>query len=501
MLHKIRCILQRIFYGLREQSPVINCQHVGTVFALSKKWVLPREGEVMTKLVVIADDITGANDTALQFAKRNIRSSVRINFDQKKLLQETAAVLVVDTDSRDMAPEDAYRKVKATCEVLRTANIQHIYKKVDSTLRGNLGAEIEAAAAVFQPELVAIAPAFPENRRVTVGGYHLVESMPLELTEFAYAPKSPVKESRIVELLQHQTDCEIGLVPLNTVMDGEQAIGQAIENCVKQGERWVVFDAVLDEHLRSIVKAAKAYTQVLWVGSAGLAERLADFYQWAVEPRKETMTPGKGAVLVIAGSVSRITQAQITAALQLPDTKLIKLDVPSLVRNRKLEIRRCIKQGKAALLEGKDVVLASSGIDGGLPALDRAAEEAGFNHTGVSGLIAAALGDIANQLADCRLAGLVLTGGDTAIHVCRSLGAETIEIVEEVAVGIPLGRLVGGCCDGLPVITKAGAFGKEDSFVLALQKLRCAGKEQHEQAKIMSPGHEKTESLLRRSKS
>ncbi|CUH94603.1 hypothetical protein P22_0669 [Propionispora sp. 2/2-37] len=455
----------------------------------------------MTKLVVIADDITGANDTALQFAKRNVRSSVRIDFDQKKLLQETAAVLVIDTDSRDLAPEEAYRKVKATCEVLRTANVQHIYKKVDSTLRGNLGAEIEAAATVFQPELVAIAPAFPENRRVTVGGYQLVESMPLELTEFAYAPKSPVKESRIVELLQRQTDRKIGLVPLHTVMNGEQAIGQAIENCVKQGKKWVVFDAVLDKHLRSIAKAAKAYTHVLWVGSAGLAERLADFYQWAVEPRKETAALGKGTVLVIAGSVSRITQAQITAALQLPGTKLIKLDVAGLLRNNKLEIKRCIKQGRAFLLEGKDVVLASSGIDSDLLTMDRAAEKAGFNHTEVSGLIAAALGDIANQLADCRLAGMVLTGGDTAIHVCRSLGAEAIEIVEEVAVGIPLGRLVGGCCDGLPVITKAGAFGSEDSFVLALQKLRSAGDGQYEQAAVKGPGHEKTELFAGRSKS
>ncbi|MEN6412272.1 MAG: four-carbon acid sugar kinase family protein [Veillonellales bacterium] len=425
----------------------------------------------MVKLAVIADDITGANDTAVQFAKHNIRSRVRIDFDQQKLLHEPADVIVVDTESRDIAPAEAYRKVKTVCEALQTSGVKNIYKKVDSTLRGNLGAEIEAAAMVFQPELVVIAPAFPGNQRTTVGGYHLLANLPIELTEIAHAPKSPVNESRIVELLHTQTDSKIGLISLSTVMAGAGAIKQAIRHCLDRGESWIVFDAVLDEHLRLIVKTAQDYHNVLWVGSAGMAEQLPDFYQWSVEPQTAVI-PGKGAVLVIAGSVSKVTQAQINAVLNLSNIQMIRMDAAKLIQNQEREIERCIKQAKVLLEQEKDVLIASAVDDYDVVDAVTAGKGLGISSTEVSEYTAAAFGTLAAGLADVQLAGMVLTGGDTAIHVCRALEAEAIEVLEQVTAGIPLCRLVGGRCNGLLVITKAGAFGNEDSFILSLQAMR-----------------------------
>lgn len=425
----------------------------------------------MIKLAVIADDITGANDTAVQFSKRNISSCVRIDFDPEKILKETADVIVIDTDSRDIAPAVAYDRVKTVCEVLRNSGIKNIYKKVDSTLRGNLGAEIEATAAVFQPEIVVIAPAFPSNKRVTVGGYHLLDQIPIELTEIAHAPKSPVDESRIVELLHKQTQSKIGLISLHVVMKGLEAVKQAIQQCLERGEKWIVFDAVLDEHLECIVKATQSYHGALWVGSAGLAEQLTDFYEWSAE-QKNIGIGAKGPVLMIAGSVSKVTQAQISTALNLPNIALVKMDVANLIHNKESEIRLCAKHAKTQLSQGKDVVIASAVDDSDVLAAVAAGKKCGLSSTEVSEQTAVALSEIAIQLTDYQLAGMVLTGGDTAIHVCRSLGAEAIEILEEVAVGIPLGRLVGGLCNGLQVVTKAGAFGQEDAFVLSIKAMR-----------------------------
>jgi uncharacterized protein YgbK (DUF1537 family) len=427
----------------------------------------------MIKLAVIADDITGANDTAVQFSKHNISSCVRIDFDQKKLLKETADVIVIDTDSRDIAPAAAYDRVKIVCEVLQHSGVKNIYKKVDSTLRGNLGAEIEATAAVFQPEVVVIAPAFPSNKRITVGGYHLLNQIPIELTEIAHAPKSPVDESRIVELLHKQTDVKIGLISLHVVMKGLEAVKQAIKHCLERNESWIVFDAVLDEHLELIVKATQDYHKVLWVGSAGLAEQLPDFYQWSAEPKKIVIA-ANGPVLVIAGSVSKVTQAQVSEALSLPNIQLVKMNVANLIQDEELEIMRCTKQAQALLEQGKDILIASAVNDNDVFAAVAAGKCCGLSSNEVSEQTAVALGDIVAQLADYQLAGMVLTGGDTAIHVCRSLGAEAIEVLEEVAVGIPLGRLVGGRCNGLQVVTKAGAFGQEDAFVLSIQAMRKA---------------------------
>lgn len=425
----------------------------------------------MIKLAVIADDITGANDTALQFSKHNISSCVRIDFDHKKLLEETADVIVIDTDSRDIAPVTAYDRVTAVCRALQKSGVYNIFKKIDSTLRGNLGAEIEATAKVFEPELVVIAPAFPSNKRVTVGGYHLLHQIPIELTEIAHGPKSPVDESRIVELLHKQTDTKIGLISLHVVMSGLERIKQAIQHCIERNERWIVFDAVLDEHLAVIVKATQDYHKVLWVGSAGLAEQLPDLYQWSVRQEHNAIST-TGSVLVIAGSVSKVTQAQITVALHLPNIQLIKMNVANLIQNKGLEITRCVQQAKTLLKQGKDMLIASAVNDDDVFNGVAAGKSCGLCNAEVSELTAVALGDIAGQLADYQLAGMVLTGGDTAIHVCRSLGAEAIQVIEEVAVGIPLGRFVGGRCHGLQVVTKAGAFGHEDAFVLSMQAMR-----------------------------
>lgn len=427
----------------------------------------------MIKLAVIADDITGANDTAVQFSKHNISSCVRIDFDQKKLLKETADVIVIDTDSRDIAPAAAYDRVKTVCEVLQHSGVKNIYKKVDSTLRGNLGAEIEATAAVFQPEVVVIAPAFPSNQRITVGGYHLLNQIPIELTEIARAPKSPVDESRIVELLHKQTDVKIGLISLHTVMKGLEAVKQGIKHCLERKESWIVFDAVLDEHLELIVKATQDFHKVLWVGSAGLAEQLPAFYQWSAEANKKVIT-AKGPVLVIAGSVSKVTQAQVSEALRLSNIELIKVNVANLFQDAELEITQCTRQAQALLEQGKDILIASAVNDGDVSAAVAAGKCCGLSNIEVSEQTAVALGDIVAQLADYQLAGMILTGGDTAIHVCRSLEAEAIEVLEEVAVGIPLGRLVGGRCNGLQVVTKAGAFGQEDAFILSIQAMRKA---------------------------
>lgn len=425
----------------------------------------------MIKLAVIADDITGANDTAVQFAKHHISSCVRIDFDQEKLLQETADVIVVDTDSRDMTSANAYHKVKQVCEILQYSGVKQIYKKVDSTLRGNLGAEIEATASVFQPELVVIAPAFPRNHRVTVGGYHLLHQVPIELTEIAYAPKSPVKESRIVELLHQQTNQKIGLISLTDVMAGVDTLTTAIGDCVSQGKRWLVFDAVLDEHLETIVKAAQKYEKVLWVGSAGLAEQLPKFYQWSVQTELKSL-PVYGPVLIVAGSVSKSTQAQIRTVLSQRKIQLVKMNVEDILRNQEAELSWCTEDAKKFLGQGKDVLLASALNDEDVRSAVMAGEKCGYSSAEVSEKTALALARIVSRLTDCSLAGLVLTGGDTAIHICRALGAEAIQILEEVATGIPLGKLVGGCCNGLKVVTKAGAFGQEDAFVAALQAIR-----------------------------
>lgn len=425
----------------------------------------------MIKLAIVADDLTGANDTGVQFAKCGIKSYVILDAANQDFLPAGADVVVLDTDSRAISPDISYSRVKKACQLLKNSGVSQVYKKIDSTLRGNIGREIQAAAEVFCPDIIVIAPAFPRTGRTTVGGYHLLNQLPVSLTEIARDPKAPVNESFLPELLRKQTETQVGHIPLKAVLEGAPSIRAAVSDNLKQGIKWLVFDAVTDDNLRQIAVAASEYDNILWVGSAGLAETLPELYGWP-SCGAPPITFNEGAALIVAGSVSQITRNQMTAFLKQPSAHLVEANAAQILSNRSKEVERCILAAKNLLKSGKDVAVASA-IDA--CNIDSAATEAsrcGLSNIEASNQIAAALGDIAAQLATLDLAGMVLTGGDTAVSACRALGATSIEILEEVTAGIPIGKLHGGSFAGLTVVTKAGAFGGEDALIKAIQFLK-----------------------------
>ena len=430
-----------------------------------------REGDPMVRLAVIADDLTGANDTAVQFAKRNISACVQIEFNENNAVKKASDVIVVDTDSRSASPEEAYKKVRTVSEIFRKNNVGQVYKKVDSTLRGNLGAEIMAADDVFCPQLVVIAPAFPSNRRTTVGGYHFLDGVPIELTEIAHAPKTPVNESQIIKLLKEQADRKMAEISLSCIRKGKDAIQEALQRELENGIRWVIFDAAEESHFDPIIEAATSFGKVLWVGSAGLADHLPSFWSWS-EGSCAKAEPVNGPVCIIAGSVSHTTQQQIQTTLEKTAAVLVKLDTVELLRNRANELGRCSQQVNLQLADGMDVLLVSAVDDADVEKAVSEGRQQGLSDKAVSEETARALGEISRELSAGKMAVMVLTGGDTAIHVCKALRADSIEVLDEVAVGIPLGRLAGGDCPGMRVVTKAGAFGEADAFVKAMQFIR-----------------------------
>lgn len=269
----------------------------------------------MIKLAAIADDLTGANDTALQFAKRNMKSCVKINFAADDF-ETDKDVIVIDSDSRDLAVQEAYTKVKNICEAIKKYKARCIYKKIDSTLRGNIGAEIKAVDDVFKPELVIIAPAYPINRRITVGGYHLLDGVPLELTEIANSPKTPVKESYIPNILKQQAaDKKVGVLDFLTVKKDSEAVKAKLDEFLNKGINWIVCDIVEEKNFMTVMDAVKSFKNILWVGSAGMADYITYFYNWIGE-EKFMQRYRSGPVLICAGSVSHTTQEQIQTVLE-----------------------------------------------------------------------------------------------------------------------------------------------------------------------------------------
>jgi uncharacterized protein YgbK (DUF1537 family) len=422
------------------------------------------------KIVVIADDLTGANDTGVQFAKQGLKTIVlmRVHGSPSELDED---VLVVDTQSRALSPAEAYQKVAETALLFKNRDQFHtLYKKIDSTLRGNLGTEIDAIMDVCGLELAVVAPAFPKNGRITVGGYHLLGNAPLEATEIARDPQCPVSESHIPTLLAKQTKRKVGHVGIKSAIAGTEGILDAMRQSSAAGQKILVCDAWQEEHLKMIAQAAvRLEKSILWVGSAGLAEYVP------LALGLGAASADKNPVLVIAGSVSNVTRGQVAMLRQRADVVFIEAAPCSFLKpaTAQAETDRCYHAAINALTTGKDVVIVSGYSDEMVTGTKEEGLSLGLSNRQTSEAVAAALGGICRQIVlNVSVSGLVLTGGDIALSCCSLLSADGISVIREVAPGIPVGVLKGGQCFGLKVVTKAGAFGAEDALCKAVDCLK-----------------------------
>ncbi|MBB5336952.1 four-carbon acid sugar kinase family protein [Pectinatus brassicae] len=436
----------------------------------------------MSRLAVIADDLTGANDTAVQFAKKNMSSYVKLNID--KLEDNDSDVLIIDSDSRDLSAEQAYKKVKNISEKIYKQNISCVYKKIDSTLRGNIGAEIKAVADVFLPEIVIVAPAYPSNGRITVGGYHLLDGMLLEYTEIAHAPKTPVDKSYIPCIIRQQVDRKIGVLELKTINKGLAEVRTQIKKFIKQETNWIVCDAAKESDLQLVTEAIKEYQNILWVGSAGLAGYLNDFYNW-IGTAHIDIAERSGSVLIVAGSISHITQRQIKYLMANKNIKTIKVDIAQIFIDKKQEEIKLVQLMNKYMSCKMDVLLTAATDDTDVAKAAWLGKQYDVSLKEVSEKTACFIAEITAKLNLEQLAGMVLTGGDTAVHICRAINADAIQIINEIDTGVPLGILYGENIEPIFVVTKAGAFGKGDIFVQAIDAIRNGGHKQKAQVERM----------------
>lgn len=426
----------------------------------------------MPFLAIIADDLTGANDTGVQFAKSGLKTHVIITADGIALSTD-ADVVVLATDSRGLAPDTAYKKVTEAADALKKIQLPIVYKKVDSTLRGNLGAEIDALLDSFGFECAVVAPAYPRIGRITVGGYHLLHQIPLQTTEIARDPVAPVTESRLDYLLKAQSKYTVSHVTLSDVLGGpEQLINRLNEYC-RNGSRLISFDATEAAHLEVVAKAVHGSGKnVLWVGSAGLAEALPAVYSLPVRAAQPWQQSRGLPVLVVCGSVSNVTANQIAAFLTQPDSALVEVDAARLIDQAAEEIDRCVKMAQDLLRQNLNTAIVSPHHRDKIAAAYACGEKLGLEPAAVSEQVARGIGLITRQLADAPIEGLFLTGGDTAVNVCYALGAASMEVFCEVSTGIPFGRLSSGPYRGLKVVTKAGAFGDEQAIIRSVAMIR-----------------------------
>jgi uncharacterized protein YgbK (DUF1537 family) len=381
---------------------------------------------------VIADDLTGACDAAVQFA--NLGSTATVILDRSSIGDCESQVIAASTDSRGDTPEEAAGKVESLARILYRRESLLIFKKIDSTLRGNLAAEIDASMRAFGCRAGVIAPAFPSMHRAVLDGW-------LRAAGYAAPP------IHLPTLLQDQGLARIAHVDRTALSAGARPLQERVAAWFRGGTRFIVFDGDSDADLQTAVEScAGLRPEPLWIGSAGLARALAchfagqgdGFRSRAARPDERCATDGS--VVLCIGTDHPATEEQL---------RVLSLSRPVTLATADQSGTPGAEQ---ALREGQIVLLR---LD-----LGRTGED--FVRKFLAGMDGA------------RIRGLLLSGGDTASLVCRAVSARSIQLNAEIADGIPWGWFGGGLLDGLPIATKSGGFGSSDTLVTIADFLnRC----------------------------
>ena len=409
----------------------------------------------MNNYFIVADDFTGSNDTGVQIRRRGI--PVRVVFTGSGLTGlaiDGAESCVLDTESRSLPEEEAFQRVLSETKEIPFENFSRVIKKVDSTLRGNIGAETRALDQCYKPELIVFAPAFPDMGRTTINRIHCLHGTPISKTELVNDPKTPVKNDDIVKILAEAFTGE------SVIHVGLEALRSGAFNFADG--RIFCFDAVTNNDLQSVVKSVLATDKrVLWIGTAALADNLLSVEQ--------TIPPA----LAIITSLSSVTRDQIHYA-EKQGVSLVKTSIYSLLE-KTVTPEQVSEEALALLKEGKDVILLSSSSYNSeeRERNEESARRCGISTEEMSAFTQKIISKIAIMILEkTSVSGIFLSGGDTAMGCFDCAGALGSSIITEIAVGIPLMKLIGGKYEGLKAITKAGAFGKEDAVFYALRKLR-----------------------------
>ncbi len=409
------------------------------------------------KIVIIADDLTGAADCAAACGPGAV-----VLLDKPDDRMPDAAVVAVDANTRSLAPEQAAQitahlvtdLARRDGAAVRDQKPVLLFKKVDSTLRGNVGRELAAAlqsrrshAPPAERVVALFAPASPAHGRTTVGGRQRVHGQLLEEVDI-WPDESGRPRSAIVEIL-HQSGLSCATLELPTVRAGALSLENVMARLADKADV-LVCDAETDADLDAIAKAAMVlHPKTVWCGSAGLARQipraagfapLADHALGFVSLRASVSGP----TLFVVGSPANVSIEQARALAAAPD--IITITIPrALVLSTQPSpaVQEYTQQISASLKQGTDVLVQLAGSE------PCAAEDAPRLTSSLARLIV--------PCAD-HAGALVATGGETARAILDAWGIQRLRLLGEVEPGLPW-SVTEGWHRAVIVLTKAGGFG------------------------------------------
>lgn len=408
----------------------------------------------MKSWLILADDLTGAADCAIAFRRQGAKATVGWG-DAYPVLEERTQVFSYNTDSRELNDKESVAMEDVALKNLWSPQVS-LFCKIDSTLRGQPAAIIAATVDFLKKRtgrgIGVLAPAFPATGRVTKRGKIIVNNIELENTELWRRDHS-YQTSDMKQILE-ESGLKAAVLGIGEVRKEKKEFVRNIAELEKKYEQLVlIFDAETEDDLGKIAHAfSNADLSHFFIGSAGLAHAFAAQCP-AQRQEDDVAVDCKGGIMIVVGSLAEASRQSAKKLLatrivqHFPISPEVLIEGGAAIRAIADDIARALKAGEDIMVE----ITMGDHLDMSLgPKLAHK--------------LALTLKDVGPYLA-----GFAATGGETASYLMDALGINGIILEDEIEAGVSLGLTRGKT--EIPVATKAGAFGDENSLVKIFDRL------------------------------
>ena len=422
---------------------------------------------ISNNIGIIADDLTGADDTALQFYLRGANTQILLDDSTIPENKKNTQVWAIPTETRNCDAPTAYERVKTATKFLADKlGVEYFYKKMDSTIRGNIAVEALAMLEVLEWDAAVIIPAFPQEGRTTIGGYHLLKGIPIERTEFARDPRFPIYESHIPTVLRtelhNQQDELIDLIELRTVIKGAGPILKKMNEMIAKGVKLIVVDAMSVTDIEQVVLAMeKSSYKILPCGSAGCAQVLGNIWLPELENHKAEKTIPAMPKLVVSGSATKCTSAQIEKLQDdddIENTYFINLKMEDILEGVTDDIITRVSEN---LVKDNVVVVHTSNLTVDSKIISQILFDNEISKQQFISKIGDYLATLTKKVLVNRDAILITVGGETSFKCCKAINSNSLQIIDAICPAIPL------CLDTKAqwIVTKSGNLGNSNTLI------------------------------------
>lgn len=410
----------------------------------------------MIDWLVAADDFTGALDTAVQLTKGGYEVLATIDADSDPgVCPDGVQALVVDTETRHLSSGESFPILFRLTERALRAGVPNILKKTDSALRGNVGGELEAVVRAAGGRSVVFAPAYPKMNRVTVGGVHYIDGLPVSESVFGRDPFEPVRLSSVSGIVRMQSSLEVRMI------NPGELTGNLSRNTV------FAVNASTDEDLAVVARAiARQPAPRLAAGCAGLASQIGPaFAKHAPAAHKPVRT---GTFVAISGSINPISLSQARYAAERgflvyalrPEQKIADYHDPENRLRLRAELVRLFHEQRTG-----NILIAAATDENGTRETDALAAASGLRGEELRRRVSSAMGAAGAICLEMEPnAAYMLIGGDTFRAFMQMGGHRELRPMLELLPGVPLSLLAHGE-HAVQIVSKSGGFGNERTLI------------------------------------